>query len=608
MGGHDYWLVHARWTLPPALLLWAVFRKLRTRRDVYKTWFLIAIAVSATIPWDSYLIRNRIWSYPASSVVGPTLFDIPYEEVFFFFVQTYITSAVYAIFTRPVVHAVLLPRTPSEGRTTRWIGTASFLAVFALAWAKIQEGGEGTYLALIVGWVAPFLALLWFIASTHLTSMPRSALIPSILLPTLYLWECDARALQRGTWVIEKGTKLGLSYRGLEIEEAVFFVLTNVMIVFGLVACDYCLAVHDLRSYDSKTSSVFPPLSSFFPILVNTPDAKQHQLITDLRAAIEILSAHSKSFSTASMVFDGRLRLDLLALYAWCRVCDDLIDNAATVAEAEGNIDLISSALDLLYPPSTSTATSHPVAVSPKALRAALPSLSEPERGAFRLLSLLPLTRPPLEELLAGFRTDLSFLAFHDKSGAPTTTKRELPIQTDEDLLVYANNVASSVADLCVQLVWAHCTSTPSDSLPSGTTPQSADDRLATSSEAAERREVLAAAREMGQALQLVNIARDVPADLTISRIYLPGKGLDAPVPSLTGERRELLRRAREMAKHSQGAIEKLPQEARGGIRAACLVYLSIGEAVERALDEGRVEERARVRKGTRAWKMWKAL
>nr|UZX50431.1 bifunctional lycopene cyclase/phytoene synthase [Rhodotorula kratochvilovae] len=594
MGGLDYWLVHARWTIPPALALWLGFRKLRTWRDVYKTCFLITIAVTATIPWDSYLIRNRIWSYPDSSVVGPTLFSIPYEEIFFFFVQTYITSTLYAVLTRPIVHAVLLPRTPSEGRSVRWTGTALLAAVFALAWAKLAEGGEGTYLALIVAWVAPFLTLLWFVASTHLRAMPRSTLLLAIFIPTFFLWECDARALQRGTWVIEQGTKLGLSFRGLEIEEAVFFLLTNTMIVFGLVACDHCLAVHDIRSYDTGRSSVFPSLRDFIPILLNNPDETQRQRIDDLRAAIVILSVHSKSFSTASMVFDGRLRLDLLALYAWCRVCDDLVDNASSVAAAEANIRLISSCLDLLYPPSFSSATSHPTRVPSKAIEAALPGLNEAERGSFRLLSLLPITRPPLDELFAGFETDLSFLAFAgSKAGegeeetGPSRIPSELPIKTDADLLAYANNVASSVADLCVQLVWAHCaTSVPQE----------------------EQRAILAAAREMGQALQLVNIARDVPADLHINRIYLPGRGLDTPVSELTPDRRELLRRAREMAAHSRGAIERLPREARGGIRAACGVYLSIGGAVDLALDEGRVDERARVARGTRAWKMWRAL
>lgn len=77
---------------------------------------------------------------------------------------------------------------------------------------------------------------------------------------------------------------------------------------------DYCLAVHDLRSYDKGYSSPFPPLRDFLPILANQPDAKQAQRIIDIRNAIDILEVHSKSFSTASMVFDGRLRLDLLSL------------------------------------------------------------------------------------------------------------------------------------------------------------------------------------------------------------------------------------------------------------------------------------------------------
>ncbi|GAA5963806.1 hypothetical protein JCM8115_006338 [Rhodotorula mucilaginosa] len=586
--GYDYWIVHLHWTIPPAVVLWSFFRKLRTPRDVYKTCFLIA----ATIPWDSYLIRNRIWSYPASSVVGPTFFAIPYEEVFFFFVQTYITATLYAVLSRPVVHAVLLPTRPSEGRLARLAGTALFLGIFAVSWAKLEEGGEGTYLALIVGWVAPFLALLWYIASTHLMAMPLTTLLPAIFAPTLYLWECDARALQRGTWVIEKGTKLGLSFRDLEIEEAVFFLLTNVMIVFGMVACDYCLAVHDIRSYEKRSSSVFPAASEFLPILLWSPKPAEADRIKDLRNAIDILSAHSKSFSTASMVFDGRLRLDLLALYAWCRVCDDLIDDASSVLTAEANIRLITSFLDLLYPPGKSSPDAHPRFVSATEMDALLADLNEPQRGSFRLLSLLPVTRPPLDELVAGFRTDLSFLANASKQNGDTssssTKATHLPIESDEDLLLYANNVASSVADLCVQLVWAH---SASSSRPSRQ----------------EQEETLAAAREMGQALQLVNIARDVPADLKIGRIYLSGRSLDEPVENLTADRRELLRRARGMADRSKAAIEKLPREARGGIRAACLVYLTIGGAVDKALDEGRVYDRATVKRGTRARTAWAA-
>ncbi|KAI7170290.1 hypothetical protein KC352_g25083, partial [Hortaea werneckii] len=66
--GYDYALVHLTYTLPPALLLTAIYFPLSTRLDLYKLSFLITVAVLSTIPWDSYLIRTNIWSYPPNAV------------------------------------------------------------------------------------------------------------------------------------------------------------------------------------------------------------------------------------------------------------------------------------------------------------------------------------------------------------------------------------------------------------------------------------------------------------------------------------------------------------------------------------------------------------
>ena len=56
------------------------------------------------------------------------------------------------------------------------------------------------------------------VASSQLLALPAYASVMPVAIPTLYLWLCDAAALRRGTWVIERGTKLGLSLHGLEIE------------------------------------------------------------------------------------------------------------------------------------------------------------------------------------------------------------------------------------------------------------------------------------------------------------------------------------------------------------------------------------------------------
>src|SRR5277367_896420 len=104
---------HLKYTIPPAIALTFIYRPLCTRHDIYKVFFLISVAVVATIPWDSYLIRRKIWTYPPSAIIGPTLFSIPAEEIFFFIVQTYSTSLLYLLLSKPVFKPAYLVGTQS---------------------------------------------------------------------------------------------------------------------------------------------------------------------------------------------------------------------------------------------------------------------------------------------------------------------------------------------------------------------------------------------------------------------------------------------------------------------------------------------------------------
>lgn len=57
------------------------------------------------------------------------------------------------------------------------------------------------------------------LAYQFVLGLPLSNTLLPIALPTLYLWVVDTLALNRGTWVIEAGTKLGYHlWPGLEIE------------------------------------------------------------------------------------------------------------------------------------------------------------------------------------------------------------------------------------------------------------------------------------------------------------------------------------------------------------------------------------------------------
>ena len=53
-------------------------------------------------------------------------------------------------------------------------------------------------------------------------------------LPTIYLWFWDAFAIGDGIWAISETFTIGQSVGALPLEEAVFFLVTNVLVVQGV--------------------------------------------------------------------------------------------------------------------------------------------------------------------------------------------------------------------------------------------------------------------------------------------------------------------------------------------------------------------------------------
>lgn len=107
---------------------------------------------------------------------------------------------------------------------------------------------------------------------------------------------------------------------------------------------------------------------------------------------------------------------------------------------------------------------------------------------------------------------------------------------------------------------------------------------------------VLARACDLGAAMQLTNIARDVGEDAARGRVYLPlswlrEEGLDADElaraprfdPRLARVVARLLRAADELYARADLGVSHLPPDCRMSIRAARLIYSEIGARVARA-------------------------
>lgn len=154
------------------------------------------------------------------------------------------------------------------------------------------------------------------LAGKMIISLPAKVTAFPVIVPTLCLWALDTAELRRGTWVIEDGTKLGIQlWDGLEIEEAVFFVVTNCLIVFGLIAFDYGMAL--AAAFPSR----FPDRAGLAGVLEGVKamrlvweDLPEDDEYVGIMEAQNILKLKSRSFYLASGVFEGRLRLDLISL------------------------------------------------------------------------------------------------------------------------------------------------------------------------------------------------------------------------------------------------------------------------------------------------------
>ena len=353
------------------------------------------------------------------------------------------------------------------------------------------------------------------------------------------------------------------------------------MIVFGLTAFDNALAVlYTVTPRDEKIAPAPSPVALIRALLLPTSRYDQ-QRIYGLRDAVLRLKKKSRSFYVASGTFTGKLRIDLILLYSFCRVADDLVDNASSVEEAKDWIRKLKQFLDTSYGGEAAPAKVPELVAS---------NFPETARSALLLLPTRYLSQQPLYDLLKGFEMDLQFSEHSKNEGDP--------VQTEADLELYSARVAGTVAHLCLDLVFHHT-----------------EEQVTPATKA----RLSKAGESMGIALQLVNISRDVAVDARMKRVYLPTVWLDevglntnAVVKNPSGERidalrQRLLKKAFAIYQASRSSIEQLPDIAKGPMRVAVESYMEIG----RVLQEGHYptkQGKATVPKWRRVLVAWKAL
>jgi 15-cis-phytoene synthase len=247
----------------------------------------------------------------------------------------------------------------------------------------------------------------------------------------------------------------------------------------------------------------------------------------DLAACRALLKGGSRSFFAASFLLPRDMAARATALYAFCRLADDAVDEADGTAAVQDAILHFRQRVDLIF-------DGHP--------------LDHPADRAFAAVAhRFGLARTVVDALIEGFEWDAAGRTY----------------ETIEDLHAYGARVAGCVGVMMSTVM--------------------------------ERTEghVLARAADLGVAMQLTNIARDVGEDARNGRLYLPlewlrGEGISPegfladPVfsPALGRVIARVLAEAQRLYERADAGLDLLPAGCRPGIRAARLLYAAIGTKV----------------------------
>jgi lycopene beta-cyclase len=240
-----YLQFHLVFILPPLLAMAVMGGRIRPQVGTRGWLPLVAVALIAfvyTTPWDNYLVYREIWWYGPDRVVG-TIGYVPVEEYLFFLLQPFLTG----LFTFHVlarlpgaeahglrtIPGLRLEPPPEHPERVRWLGALPWFLLAGVGVVGLTTE-SGLYMGLILAWAAPVVGAMWLYMGPRLWRMIHVMGL-AVAVPTLYLWVADTVAIRNGIWEISQRYTLGPRPLGLPLEEAAFFLITNVLVVVGVL-------------------------------------------------------------------------------------------------------------------------------------------------------------------------------------------------------------------------------------------------------------------------------------------------------------------------------------------------------------------------------------
>lgn len=209
---------------------------------------LTIIALLYTTPWDNFLVANGIWYYDPNKVLGIVIGYVPIEEYSFFVLQTFFVGVFTITFFGNNLSFNYVDR--RDRKTIRLLSFVLLILFWMVSFIiYITQINALVYLNLILIWSLPPI-MLQLLYGADILWEKKLPLFLIIIALTSYLSFVDALAISADIWTIAQNTSTGILLGGiLPIEEILFFLVTNVLIVFGLTLIVNQKSTLRVRSY-----------------------------------------------------------------------------------------------------------------------------------------------------------------------------------------------------------------------------------------------------------------------------------------------------------------------------------------------------------------------
>lgn len=297
---------HFAYTLPVLSALILIARPFINRSEIFKI-VLITITHFAYLKlWDAFIITDDTWTFlpeRVHSIIGQSTT----EKYMFLLIQIVLTSLWALICVRWTIPCLCFNYNKKSYQLIQWIPILLLSIVMAVGFTMVDPGQDTFYLGCLLCWASPAVMYLWYGSGNYFVNKIISSSIATVI-PTLYLCWVNQKVSVVNDLHTSAPTSLNVFVaEDLTLEEALYFFITNVIIVLAVLSYDKARGMMETFTIEFPERFGFSlkfTCQLFYAFI--TPEYSMPCIvIKDIKNLMRLVNDASKVFRFSSIVFQS---------------------------------------------------------------------------------------------------------------------------------------------------------------------------------------------------------------------------------------------------------------------------------------------------------------